>query len=126
MLVGTLLMAACALPFVAIVAISYWLGSGTATVKLENRSDQAVVNGYIEVCEQRRNLSRVKPGTTVEMQFDVPRDCHYSVRLEMESGAVRETSLGYVTRSLDFQDRIVVTRDGVMLGEARGVKSLRR
>jgi hypothetical protein len=123
MLVGTLLVAACAL---AIVAISYWIGSGTATVKLENRSEQAVVDGYIAVCEQRRNLSRVKPGTTVEMQFDVPRDCHYSVRLEMESGAVRETSLGYVTRGLDFQDRIVVTRDGVMLGEARGVKPLQR
>lgn len=123
MLVGTLLMAACAL---AIVALSYWVGSGTTTVKRENRSDQAVVNGYIAVCEQRRNLSRVKPGTTVQMQFDVRRDCHYSVRLEMESGAVRETSLGYVTRGLDFQDRIVVTRDGVMLGETRGIKPLQR
>jgi hypothetical protein len=124
MLVGALLVVAvCAL---AIVVLRQWPGSGTATVRLENRSDQTVVNGYIAVCEQRQPLSGVKPGTTVEMNFDVPRDCHYSVRLEMESGPVREASLGYVTFGLAFQDRIVVTRDGVILGEKREIESLQR
>jgi hypothetical protein len=122
-LIGALLMAACAF---AMVALRYWPGRGTTTVTLENRSEHTVVNGYIAVCEQRRGLSRVKPGTTVQIQFDVPRDCHYSVRLEMEAGSVREASLGYVTRGLDFQDRIVVTPDGVMLGKTRGIKALER
>jgi hypothetical protein len=40
----------------------------------------------------------------------------------MKSGSVRERRLGYVTRGLDFEDRIVVTRDGVLLGENREIK----
>jgi hypothetical protein len=78
MLVGALLVGGGA---AVIAALQYVIASGTATVKLENRSDDTVVSGYIAVCEQRQALSGVNPGTTIQMQFDVPSDCHYTVRL---------------------------------------------
>jgi hypothetical protein len=103
-----------------------WAPSGIATVKIENQSDQTVEHGYVTVCDHKTSLSGLEPGATVQMQFEVRKDCHYDVRLRMRSGTVREATVGYVTRGLAFQDRIIVTTDGVKLGEARVIEDLKK
>jgi hypothetical protein len=123
-LIGVLVLGIIAV--VGAVVLKRWAPSGTATVHLDNQSNQTVDRGHIAVCDQEHAVRGLKPRQTALIQFEVRRDCHYAVRLEMASGSVREATLGYVSRGLSFQDRIIVTDGDIRLAEARRIERLKR
>jgi hypothetical protein len=111
-----------------IAALSFWAllicallacDRDYADLRLENRSEQLIVNATVTLCKQDAYFENLSPNKSVNMKYVVHGDCSYAVVLTFENGKIlQEMQIGYVTAGFNYKDKMQVTDNGIQLSSS--------
>src|SRR3954468_22482843 len=103
-----------AVPTAAIVTYSIF-STGRGEVILENQANESVDHATIVVCRQQFDFGSFGPGESKAAEFKVTGEDHYDVSVTFHSGRQVSAQVGYVTSGMDFNDKLIVKSESIIL-----------
>lgn len=99
----------------------FFVSPNTAKISFENKSKVQVKSIEVQLCTEIQNVVVVEPGKTVSFKFNIPGDCHFSVKALLEGGRLLTDNFGYVTNGSNFKTTIVI-KDTQLVEEKQTVE----
>jgi hypothetical protein len=82
---------------------------------LENRAREAIARAAVQICHQKFEFGEIPPGEARTATFKIRTDSHYDVAVEFKSGRAIDAHVGYVTSGANFNDKLIVKDNEVVL-----------
>ena len=112
LLIAVVVLIAC--PVAALLAYNIFV-TYVGEVTLENQANESIDQATIVICKQKFDLGNLEPGANKAAKYEVRGDSHYDVSIRFHSGRQINSQVGYVTRGFDFNDKLIVRADEVIL-----------
>jgi hypothetical protein len=84
-------------------------------VLILNAATEPIINGQLEVCDQKFLFGEIEQGNTKAIHYKVRSDSQYELEVEFNSGRKLEKELGSVRSGLDFEDILTLNDQEVSL-----------
>jgi len=89
----------------------------TAEILFENRSDFQAKSIEVQLCSELKVIELLESGTTASLKFKAGGNCHYVIKVVLESNKVLNTEFGYVTSGFNQMDTVVIENYRLISGE---------
>lgn len=85
------------------------------TVTVINVSSLSLDKVNILICNQRFELSKIKPGEKQRINFKVTSDSHYEVSVQFVSGKKMKQNVGYITNGINYEDNLIIKDNEIII-----------